>query len=114
MLQLFEVSTITTLNQTISKVCTFFNEYFFRKNIGDFSDNEKFSTVIACKGNRFDFQNSCKHVQNFVNMEAILDTKCSHFIKPYKAKYLYELHSYSKFILLNYSIQVVSIYFQSE
>ena len=33
---------------------------------------KRFSTVIACKRNRFDFWNSCKRLQNFVNVEALL------------------------------------------
>ena len=44
------------------------------KNIGDFyrsATMKKISTVIACKRNRFDFWNSCKRLQNFVNMEAL-------------------------------------------
>ena len=32
---------------------------------------KKFSTVIACKRNRFDFWNSWKRLQNFVNVEAL-------------------------------------------
>ena len=78
-LQLLEMSlsSITTLNQTISNVCTRYNilRALFRKNIGDFyrsATMKKFSTVIACKWNRFDFWNSCKRLQNFVNVEALL------------------------------------------
>ena len=44
------------------------------KNIGDFYRSvtmKKISTVIACKRNRFDFWNSCKRLQNFVNVEAL-------------------------------------------
>ena len=33
---------------------------------------KKCSTVIACKRNLFDFWNSCKLLQNFVNVEALL------------------------------------------
>ena len=33
---------------------------------------KKISTVIACKRNRFYFWNSCKRLQNFVNVEALL------------------------------------------
>ena len=32
---------------------------------------KKFGTVIACKRNHFDFWNSCKRLQNFVNVEAL-------------------------------------------
>ena len=32
---------------------------------------KEFSTVDACKPNCFDFWNLCKHLQNFVNVEAI-------------------------------------------
>ena len=32
---------------------------------------KKCSTVIACKRNCFDFWNSCKRLQNFVNVEAL-------------------------------------------
>ena len=35
---------------------------------------KKFSTVIACKRNRFDFWNSCKRLQNFANVEALVST----------------------------------------
>ena len=55
-LQLLEMSSITKPNQTNSNVCTRYN--IFRKNIGDFyqyATMKKFSTVIACKRNRFDF-----------------------------------------------------------
>ena len=34
--------------------------------------NEKISTVIECKQKRFDFWNSCKHLQSFVNIEALM------------------------------------------
>ena len=47
------------------------------KNIDDFyrsATTKKFSTVIAGKRNRFDFWNSCKRLQNFVNMEALLSS----------------------------------------
>ena len=53
---------------------TIFSELFFRKNIGDFyrsATMKKISTVIACKRNRFYFWNSCKRLQNFVNVEAL-------------------------------------------
>ena len=36
---------------------------------------KKCSTVIACKRNRFDFWNSCKRLQNFVNVEALALTQ---------------------------------------
>ena len=76
-LQLIEMSSITTSNQTILNVCIRYNilELFFRKNIGNFYPSatmKKFSTVIACKRNRFDFWNLCKRLQNFVNVEALL------------------------------------------
>ena len=76
-LQLLEMSSITTANQTISNVCTrhnIFKSSFFRKIIGDFyrsATMKKCSTVIACKRNRSDFWNLCKRLQNFVNLEAL-------------------------------------------
>ena len=71
-LQLLEMSSITTPNH----VCTRYNvlKALFMKNIGDFyrsATMKKFSTVIACKRNRFDFWKSCKRLQNFVNVEAL-------------------------------------------
>ena len=52
---------------------TFFKELFLRKilSILPICDNEKISTLIACTRNRFDFWNSCKRLQNFVNVEAL-------------------------------------------
>ena len=80
-LQLLEMSSITTPNQTISNVCT---RYIFQRTlflgkilaILPIWDNEKkLNTVIACKRNRFDFWNSCKRLQNFVNVEALVLTQ---------------------------------------
>ena len=48
------------------------------KNIGNFyrsATMKKISTVIACKRNRFDFWNSCKRLQNFVNVEALISSR---------------------------------------
>ena len=75
-LQLFEMSSITTPNQTILNICTRYNilRALFRKNIADFYRSAtmiKFSTLIVCKRNRFDFWNSCKRLQNFVKVEAL-------------------------------------------
>ena len=33
---------------------------------------KKIITLIACTRNRFDFWNSCKRLQNFVNVEALI------------------------------------------
>ena len=60
-MQLLEMSSIMTLNQTISNVCTrsvFQGFFFVRKNIGDFCNlpmMKKFSTMSACKQDNFDF-----------------------------------------------------------
>ena len=60
-MQLLEMSSIMTLNQTISNVCTrsiFQGVLFVRKNIGDFSNLQmmkKFSTMNVCKQDNFDF-----------------------------------------------------------
>ena len=59
-LQLLEMSSITKPNQTISNVCTRYNilRALFRKNIANFyryATMKKFSTVITCKRNCFDF-----------------------------------------------------------
>ena len=62
---------------------TIFKSSFLGKNIGDFyrsATMKKCSTVIACKRNRFDFWNSCKRLQNFVNVEALTasNTRVAH------------------------------------
>ena len=52
---------------------TFFKELFFRKilKILPICDNEKKSVrLLRNTRNRFDFWNSCKRLQNFVNVEA--------------------------------------------
>ena len=76
-LQLNEMSSITIPNQQLQIFAqgTFFNKLFFRKILAILSicDKEKISMVIACTRNRFDFWNSCKHLQNFVNVEAIVE-----------------------------------------
>ena len=59
-LQLLEMSSITTPIQIISNVCTRYKilRALFRKNIGDFyryATMKKFSMVIVCKRNCFDF-----------------------------------------------------------
>ena len=72
MLQLLEMSSFTKPNH----VCTRYNilrALFYEKywRFLPVCDNEKISTVIACKRNRFDFWNSCKRLQKFVNVEAL-------------------------------------------
>ena len=54
---------------------------------------KKISTIVSCKQNRFDFWNSCKHLQNVVNVKPLLATMvlyfgCSKEQTPYLA-YLY-------------------------
>ena len=70
-LQGLEMSSITKLNKTILNVCkgTYLgkNWRFYRSAI-----MKKNSTVIMCKWNRFGFWNSCKSLQNFVNLEALV------------------------------------------
>ena len=61
--------------QPITHLLQFTREDTLKKNIGDFyrsATMKKFSTVIACKRNRFDFWKSCKRLQNFVNVEALV------------------------------------------
>ena len=56
------------------------------KNIGDFYRSatiKKIRTVIACKRNRFDFWNSCKRLQNFVNVEALVLNQSSSDISAF-------------------------------
>ena len=68
-LQLLEMSSITTPNQTISNIHTRFT--FFKK-ISNFTDlqNEK----NPCKRNRFGYWNFCKRLPNFVNMADLIMT----------------------------------------
>ena len=46
---------------------------------------KKFSTVTACKRNGFDFWNSCKRLQNFVNVEALVLYRVKYSTIPFEA-----------------------------
>ena len=44
---------------------------------------KKIITLIACTRNRFDFWNSCKRLQNVVNVEALYDTLMKNCFKDW-------------------------------
>ena len=48
---------------------------------------KKISRLIACTRNHFDFWNSCEHLQNFVNVEAVLARKITNSADPDQLAY---------------------------
>ena len=111
-LQLLEMSSITTPNH----VCTRYNilrAIFYEKywRFLPICHNQKFSTVIACKQNRFDFWNSCKGLQNRFPIDAVtlprlllryIDSPMYCYIPtvyPSHVYYIYALHSFQAFFM---------------
>ena len=85
-LQLLEMSSITTSNQTMSTILLyiltkhkvhFSKSFFFQKNISDFTDlhNEKINLEVSCKWNRFGYWNSCERLPNFLNVASFIMSK---------------------------------------
>ena len=72
--QLLEMNFITTPNQTISNIPTWFK--FFKEKISDLPIciMKKSNLEVPCKRNRFGYWNSCKRLPNFVNLAALRPT----------------------------------------